>query len=94
MDVRLDERLIAVGKLSIITSMEADRSEIEYGRIEQSAPTRRAVDEARAIRPPCEAIEPRAARNFTRLTADGRHDLEAVSERETVALKCQQAIVW
>ena len=89
MDVRLDERLIAVSKLSIIPAILADRSQVKYRRIEQGAPMRRAVDEAGAIRPPCEPTEPRAARNLTRLPAAGRHDLEAVGERETIALKCQ-----
>jgi hypothetical protein len=94
MDVRLDERLIAVGKLSIIPTIMPDRPQVEYWRIEQGAPMRRAVDETGAIWPPCEPIEPRAARNLTQLPAAGRHDLEAVGERETIALKCQQAVVW
>jgi hypothetical protein len=94
MDVWLHERLITVSELTIVSAVLPDCPEIEYGRIEQRAPSRGAVNETRTIGQPREALEPVATRNLARLAARGGYDLEAVSESEAVALKCQQAIVW
>jgi hypothetical protein len=50
MNIRLGERLIAVRNLAISPAVMIYGSQIEDGRIEQRAPSRRAADEAGAIR--------------------------------------------
>jgi hypothetical protein len=94
MDVWLDQRLIPVGELSVISPVLADRSQIEYRRIEQRAASRGAVDKTGSVWQPRESLEPLAARDLAGLPSWRWHDLEGVGEREIVALKCQEAVVW
>jgi hypothetical protein len=94
MDIRFDERLIAVGELPVTSPVLADRSQIENGWIEQRAASRGAIDKTGPVWQPRKPLEPSAARNLARLPACRRHDLERVGEREAVALKCQEAVVW